>query len=265
MIAITHPRRLAGRCAVITGAASGIGAATARRFVDEGARVLLVDRSPEVTAVAAGLGGVPLELDVSGTDAGKQLASVALGAFGRIDILVNNAGIGFPRGLANTGDDDLARIVDVDLVAVLRVTRDVMPHIVRPGGRVLSVSSAFGVGAHPNGTVYAAAKAGVAHATRQLAAELGPEGILVNAVAPGVIDTPMTRDRIVGDDYYRTALIEAAPLRRYGTPEEVASVLYFLASDDASFVTGQVIAVDGGWTVARHPPRGDTGSRRDIL
>lgn len=265
MIAITHPRRLTGRCAVITGAASGIGAATARRFVDEGARVLLVDRSPEVAAVAAGLGGVPLELDVSGTDAGRQLASAALDAFGRIDILVNNAGIGFPRGLANTGDDDLARVVDIDLVAVLRVTRDVMPHIIRPGGRVLSVSSAFGVGAHPNGTVYAAAKAGVAHATRQLAAELGPEGILVNAVAPGVIDTPMTRDRIAGDDYYRMALIEAAQLRRYGAPEEVASVLCFLASDDASFVTGQVIAVDGGWTVARHPPRGDTGSRRDIL
>lgn len=217
-----------GKVAIVTGGGQGMGRAVARRFVDGGAKVVVNDKNAVAAhgvADALGSGALAAPGDVTVKADVDAIVRMAVDAFGSIDILVNNAGIGFPRGLANTSDDDLVRVVDVDLVAVLRVIRDVMPHIIRPGGRVLSVSSAFGVGAHPNGTVYAAAKAGVAHATRQLAAELGPEGILVNAVAPGVIDTPMTRDRIAGDDYYRTALIEAAPLRRSGAPEEVASVL----------------------------------------
>ncbi|HYF08846.1 MAG TPA: SDR family NAD(P)-dependent oxidoreductase [Acetobacteraceae bacterium] len=247
--------RFAGRAALVTGAARGIGAATARRLAAEGARVLLVDVLEEVAATAADCGGRALVLDLAAAGAGERAVAAALEAFGRLDILVNNAGISGSRPLTECDDALLERILGTNLMAVLRVTRAAIPRLTRPGGRIVSVASVFGMAGYPGSTPYAAAKAGVAQMTRQLAADLAPEGILVNAVAPGLIETAMTRARLHGDAYYQAAMLRPTPLRRAGQPEEVAAVIAFLASEDASYVSGEVIAVDGGWLTGRHPPR----------
>jgi len=247
--------RFAGRAALVTGAARGIGGATARRLAQDGAHVLLVDVLPEVAETAAEIGQPSLVLDLAEAGAGEKAVAAALAAFGRLDILVNNAGISGSRPLLDCDDALLDRIIGTNLMAVLRMTRAAIPHITRPGGRIVSVASVFGMAGYPGSTPYAAAKAGVAQMTRQLAADLAPEGVAVNAVAPGLIETAMTKERLHGDAYYQAAMLHPTPMRRAGQPEEVAAVIAFLASADASYVSGEVIAVDGGWLTGRHPPR----------
>ena len=248
-----NPQRFAGKVAIVTGAARGIGAATSQRLAEEGAGVLLVDIIPEVMEIAATIGGTGFVIDIATRDAGLRIAEAAQAAFGRIDILVNNAGIGGSKSLKDTDDALMDTIIDTNLNAMLRVTRAIAPHLPRPGGRIINVSSIFGLIGYPGTTAYAVAKAGVAQFTRQLAAELTPEGILVNAIAPGVVETPMTAERL-RDPYYMKLQVKPTPIGRVGTPSEQASVIAFLASEDAAFVSGVVIPVDGGYTAARYTP-----------
>ena len=241
-------RRFTAKFAVVTGAANGIGAETARRLHTEGCRLLLVDRDPAVVEVANDLDAGSLVLDIASPSAPDELASTVQHV-GPLDVLVNNAGIGGSKPLLDTDEELLQRIVSINLLSVLRVTRALAPHFNKPA-RIVNVSSTLGMVGYPGTTAYAVAKAGIAQFTRQLAAEWGDRGISVNAVAPGVVETTMTDGHRANPIYLRN-FIDPSPLGRAGQPSEIAAAIAFLASSDASFVNAEVLKCDGGWVEAR--------------
>ena len=248
--------RLDGKVAIVTGAARGIGAATAKRLAEEGARVTVADldaAGAEKTAAEISTGGkeaAGVPVDVADPAQVQNMVDRTLARFGRLDILVNNAGILRDNLLFKMSDDDWDRVLAVHLRGAFLCARAAQkPMVEQKSGRIISVSSTSALG--NRGQVnYSAAKAGLQGLTRTLANELGQFGITANAVAPGFIDTDMTRATAarlgLTPEQMRDALKDLIPLRRVGQPSEVASVIAFLASDDASYVNGQVIYVAGG-------------------
>lgn len=250
---------LAGRTALVTGAASGIGAATSRVFAQAGASVALAWYPPDghdVSLVqdaikAAGGRCLTAAVDVRRTADVDAIVEQAVAEFGRIDIVVANAGIARKVDLDKLDDDAWNAVVDVDLNGAWRCFRAALPHMRRAGyGRLLATSSIAGTvqawAAHPH---YTAAKAGLVGLIRTLAVEYGPDGITANAVAPGVIDTPQANDPVnsLGPEGVR-AVAPKVPSGRVGVPEDIAYLFQYLASEQASYVSGQLIVADG----ARH-------------
>jgi 3alpha(or 20beta)-hydroxysteroid dehydrogenase len=242
-------RRLAGRVGIVTGAARGMGEATARAFVAEGAQVVLVDKRDDLgAALAASLGddATYVSADVTGVEGWERVVATAREAFGGADILVNNAGIIRVRPLLETDLELFRKVIDTNLVSAFLGIRTVAPLLVeRGGGSIVNVSSPQGIEGRANMSAYTASKFGVRGLTRTAAIELGPLGIRVNCVVPGPVRTAMTeREGWADADYDRA--YGGYPLARMGQPGEVAAVTVFLASDDSSFCTGADFVADGG-------------------
>lgn len=241
---------LTGKTAIVTGASRGIGAAIARKLCEAGANVALCSRSAEAVAAIAdalnseGYTAISTAADISQKSDVEALIKAVQERFSQIDILVNNAGITRDTLLMRLKDEDWNAVLQTNLTGTMYCTRAVLrPMIRQRSGRIINISSVIGVMGNPGQASYAAAKAGIIGFTKTIAREVGARGITVNAIAPGFITTDMTAQI---PEQHQKQLLELIPLRRFGSPEDVADTVYFLASDAARYITGQTLHVDGG-------------------
>jgi 3-oxoacyl-[acyl-carrier protein] reductase len=240
---------LSGRVALVTGASRGIGRAIAERLGAQGARVVAAARGENARAVAEAIvaaGGTAeaADLDVTDRGASERLVASTLERHARVDILVNNAGIARDQLLLRMKREDWDAVLATNLTAAFTLTQAVLKPMIRQrGGRIISISSVVGQRGNAGQANYAASKAGLIGFTKAVALEVASRGITVNVVAPGLIETDMT-GALTGDA--REEWVSKIPLRRLGTPDDIASAVCFLASDEASYITGHVLAVNGG-------------------
>ena len=241
--------------AIVTGATGGIGFGCATKLSGMGMAVVATGRNEQRLAELAEAIGAPdriatIAVDLTADDAPSRIVETAVERWGHIDFLINNAGVGNPTPLHGTDDETLDYFLNVMLRAPFRLARDVLPHM-QPGSAIINITSTFAVVGGLRGGPYSAAKGGLTALTTHIACQYGSHGIRCNAVAPGVIQTAMTAERME-DPRFRRMQVEMTPHQRLGTVDDVASTVAFLCSPGGSFINGQTIVVDGGWSSTKY-------------
>lgn len=245
--------KIKDKVAIITGTSSGVGAAVARRFLDEGALVVGVSRRSNEALVSKAR-FAECRMDLSELSNADRIVDFTKERFGLPQILVNNAGIGNSRSILETSDEDLERYLLVNFKAPFALSRAAIRVMRGTGGAIVNVASSYGLIGAAGSSGYAPSKAALINLTRNLAADYGRDGIRTNAVAPGTIRTSINEERLK-DPWNRDIWVGTNPLGRTAHPDEVAAAILFLVSDDASFINGEILQVDGGWTTTKVPPR----------
>jgi NAD(P)-dependent dehydrogenase (short-subunit alcohol dehydrogenase family) len=245
--------------AIVTGATGGIGFGCAAKLAEAGIAVLatgrdegkLADLKDSLAEKSANQAQVATHaVDLVDDSAPSQITEAAVGRWGRIDFLINAAGVGSPKPLHETDDESLDHFLGLMLRAPFRLVREVLPHM-QPGSAIINITSTFAVVGGMRGGAYSAAKGGLTAMTTHIACQYGSQGIRCNAVAPGVIQTPMTEHRLQ-DERFRRINTEMTPHQRLGTVDDVASTVAFLCSPGGAFINGQTIVVDGGWSSTKY-------------
>lgn len=250
--------RVAGRVAIVTGAASGIGKASAIRLAEEGASVVCADLNEsgaqETAAEISGQGGVAsaYAIDISSSKECSSLVDATVTKYGAIDILVNNAGVNLPGVFHEVTDETIARTLNVNVAGAMYLTRAAIPHMLKNSrGSIINMSSVNGLVSEPFLSVYSASKGAIVMLTRGIALDYAKTGIRCNAICPGWVDTPINHAHakmLGGLDHVYSTISSFQPIGRPGEPREIAHLVLFLASDESSFITGSIISADGGMT-----------------
>lgn len=242
---------------IVTGASQGVGLGIATVYARAGASVLGCDRQPAAASLAALPNYHHMEIDLTSEGAAQKVIDECVRHYGRLDSLVNNAGVGNGQPFEKTEPADYQRFYDINVASLLAFCRAALPHLKASRGSIVNIASAFGLTGVAQSAGYVPTKYAVVGITRMLATEYGRHGVRVNAVAPGLVRSPGTEQRIATNAWWHRMMVEGAPLGRVGEPEEIGEGCFFLSSPKASFITGVVLPVDGGWSMAKFLPNPD--------